>query len=381
MLIKIRKYLFESRFIFAILFLALILRVLFIWQRYLGNDEPFTLDWISNGLSHFIAVKAIDGSPPLFYFLALISNTFFGLYGVYALVIFFGVCTIFVLYKIADLLFGRRVALLSALLITISPMHVLYSQHLRPYSFIQFLVLLGVYFALRFLFINKKHDANRNRNLLWLSVLLVLAVLTYYPAIACFVLIYAYLVFDAFKNKKSPSLEIISIIPGVLTFFVLQYLFSGQFSRAVGSYYYPLLEDFFYFFYKNFAAINISTALTVIPYALLFGGLLMILFFTGLIISRNTKHAKLLFFVIFGSILAYYLAYPFVNQILYFKHMSSMAPLLFIFPAIALFKIENKNSISFYGILIILVLLSALLLSFYYSTIISVENWIPIIGH
>jgi len=375
MLLKLGRRLSAAKAILAVLLLAVILRVLFIWARYPGNDEPYTLDWVSNGLGHFIEVIFKDTSPPLFYFLAFLFNALMGIYGFYLLVIIFGVLSIVMLYKITLFLFDKKVALLSAFLLCISTMHVLYSQHLRPYSFVQFLVLAAIYVSLLYL-----KDKKRSR-LFWLSILFLITALTYYPATVPFVLIYAYLAFKEIRAGRKPFLLIASFIPAPVAFGAFYLFFSSQIANALAHKYpFPLFENFFYFFYKHFAGINLSTSISMFPWAIILGIILCIFFVLGLWKVLSSKKFFLPY-LIFGSIAIYYAAFFKFNSIVYFKHMSAIMPLIFIFPAIGLLMVERSNKKIFWILLAVIILLSLASLVFYYYVITSYEIWTPLIGH
>lgn len=356
----------------VILLVALTLRVLFIWNRYLGNDEPYTVDWVSHGLNHFIQVTLGDTSPPLFYFLAFGAYNLLNLYGFYLLVIFFGVLSIFVLYKVVALIFDRKIALLSVLLFSISTMHILYSQHIRPYTFVQFFVLFAIYISLKY-FQNRK-----GAELAKLSVIFVILLFTYYPAIVPLLIIYAVIFYSDLKKKTFPLYAILSLIPVFIAGILVYIFFIVQIVRAsTHNYSFPLVENFFYFFYKHFAAVNISTALPSMQASIVLGIILCVLFAAGLIISKR-KYIPL---IIFGSIGLYYLVFLKFSSIIYFKHMSAIMPLIYIFPAVGLMWIWKKNKIVFYILLITIIILSFLVIIFYYQTITLIPEWTPIIGH
>lgn len=63
----------------------------------------------------------------------------------------FGIGSIFLIYKVAKLLFDERVGLFSAFLLSISPVHIFYSQETRNYSLLVFLTLLSMYIFIRLL--------------------------------------------------------------------------------------------------------------------------------------------------------------------------------------------------------------------------------------
>ena len=59
--------------------------------------------------------------------------------------VIFGVLAILLTYKIGELFFGKKEGLISAFLLSISAMHIHYSQEARMYSLLMFLALLSLF--------------------------------------------------------------------------------------------------------------------------------------------------------------------------------------------------------------------------------------------
>jgi hypothetical protein len=116
------------------------------------------------------------------------------------------------------------------------------------------------------------------------------------------------------------------------------------------------------------------------PFAIVLGLILSGLFVYGLVLSLKAKKTFIPV-LIFATIFIYYLAQFKFSAIIYFKHMSAVMPLIFIFPALALVDVSNKNKKVYFLLLWTIIILSVLTLLFYYNTITTFTEWISIIGH
>ncbi len=134
--------------------LGFVLRLLFLGRRQLDTEElmqalivrPDSLREILDSL-----IKGMYFPAPLDYFLQKMlimplgeSNWALRLHAV-----IFGTLSIWIFARIARQLFGDRVALYSAILFALYPLHYHYSQEARPYSLLTFLTLLSYDLLLR----------------------------------------------------------------------------------------------------------------------------------------------------------------------------------------------------------------------------------------
>ena len=130
--------------IYIILIFALGLRLISLNQSF-WLDETIQAYWSKQDLSKLPILS--DFHPPVFYYL----THFYQLIGINSewflrlLPVFFGLLTIYFLYKFAVKLFDKKVALFSALLLSISSYHIYYSQEYRMYSLLALLVILSWY--------------------------------------------------------------------------------------------------------------------------------------------------------------------------------------------------------------------------------------------
>jgi 4-amino-4-deoxy-L-arabinose transferase-like glycosyltransferase len=113
---------------------------------------------------------------PLFIYSAVPFISFFGLneWGVRLPAAFWGILSILGLYLLVNHLFGRKVALLSALLLTLSPWHLQYSRASFEVTLLLFLLIYGCFFFVSF--------EKRRVNLLFSMLLFGLTPYTYSTA-------------------------------------------------------------------------------------------------------------------------------------------------------------------------------------------------------
>lgn len=113
-------------------------------------DEAYSV-WVArHSVGWHIALSTQRIFPPLYYlllhfWLPLGSSEFV----VRSLSVIIGLGSIIAIYALAQRLFNERVALISALLLAISPLHIWYSQEARMYILVAALGLCSAYFMLR----------------------------------------------------------------------------------------------------------------------------------------------------------------------------------------------------------------------------------------
>ncbi|MCF7907342.1 MAG: glycosyltransferase family 39 protein [Candidatus Omnitrophica bacterium] len=127
--------------IFAILIVGLLLRVYKLDSKSLWYDEACALSFTEYNLSDVPSHRYI--AKPVYF---LILKPWVSLFGSSesagrSLSVIFGLVSIFLIYKLAKILFGRSVGAWSAFILAISPYHIYHSQQLRNYSLF---VLLGI---------------------------------------------------------------------------------------------------------------------------------------------------------------------------------------------------------------------------------------------
>ena len=132
----------------AILFLAVFLRLVNLNQSF-WLDEAAQVIESARQLSQQLNIVS-DFHPPL-YHLILHFWLILGKSEVWARLpsVFFGVGSVFLIYRLGKVLFTSNAGLLSALFLAVSPYHVWYSQEARPYMLFVFVSLLSTYFLVK----------------------------------------------------------------------------------------------------------------------------------------------------------------------------------------------------------------------------------------
>ncbi len=183
--------------IYLILALALVLRLVLINQSF-WLDEAATLLTARLPLSNLFPAMAGEFHPPL---LHLIMHFWlsFGNYSEWFLrlpSIFAGLGTIYFLYLTLIHLFPqkRSIALLAVFLLSISPLHIYYSQELRMYSLSAFFTTSSWYLLLRLL--------DEPKSKLFFSLFLLTCLGNLYSFYGSFFILAAQLVFVLFYHRR-----------------------------------------------------------------------------------------------------------------------------------------------------------------------------------
>ncbi len=144
----------------VIILLGLVLRIYKLGYRDLWFDEVY-----SAYLAQYPQFISGDTQAPLHSFLlaGLVRLTGLSEFWLRFPAFIFGCLSIIAIYLLGKLLFERKVALWAALLLTISPLHIWYSQEARAYTQSIFLVILAIYFFVRCI--------REDRLILWIALL------------------------------------------------------------------------------------------------------------------------------------------------------------------------------------------------------------------
>ena len=108
----------------------------------------------------------------------------------------FGVLSIIAIYKVGQLLFNKKVGLISAFILAISPLSIYYSQELRPYSLVTFFVLMSIYNLIKSL------ENNRLRSWIGFIIFTVLCMYTHFATVFLLIIVNFFFLYCYFTNKK-----------------------------------------------------------------------------------------------------------------------------------------------------------------------------------
>ena len=145
-----------------------------------SNDEPFTVEIAAGGLGSVLSsVKSTESTPPLWYYLAWLAEKPLGSgeTGMRLLPALLGTLLVPATWAAARETLSERAALIAALLVTLAPLLVWYSQEARAYALFALLATLGFLFFVRALRYGRRIDLA-----LW-SLCSALALATHYFAL------------------------------------------------------------------------------------------------------------------------------------------------------------------------------------------------------
>ena len=146
----------ENKGLILILILAAILRFYQLDFQSLWMDEIYTMN-VSNPANSFSTliedVNVKEGFPYLYFILIKILLSIFGYIGIVArfLSVFFGILSVYLIYKLGKEIFDKNTGLIAAILLTFNEFAICYSQEARPYAFYLMGILLVVYRLVIFL--------------------------------------------------------------------------------------------------------------------------------------------------------------------------------------------------------------------------------------
>lgn len=185
-------------FIYLILLLALILRLIVINQSF-WLDEAIGALVVKNQTFSQITTQFVksDNHPPLYYLLLKLWTNLFGYseVAIRGLSVFLGVITIYLTFLIAKLLSKKNniIPVITALFLATSPLHIYYSQEARMYITAGFFAASSVYFYLKTL--------SKGKSINWILFSVSITALVFTDYVPVF-LLPAFWLFALFRRKK-----------------------------------------------------------------------------------------------------------------------------------------------------------------------------------
>jgi 4-amino-4-deoxy-L-arabinose transferase-like glycosyltransferase len=191
---------FESKFstpllVAAVSLLGFALRLVRLDFQPLWWDEGWSLFFATRDFGTMLERTAVDIHPPLYYALLTMWMQFAGKgqVALRLLSVVVGVATIPLLYALGRRLFGSRVALVSALLIAVAPLHIYYSQEVRMYGLVTLFGLASVYLFVELLW-QPPSRSTSSQLPLWLLYVVITAAALYTQYYAAFVVAFQVIV-------------------------------------------------------------------------------------------------------------------------------------------------------------------------------------------
>jgi uncharacterized membrane protein len=208
-----------------ILLLGSFLRFYHLSNLDIWEDEAYQINLISkNSVLELINLNDFDpGTPQTYIILFKFQTIALGVNesAVRVISAIAGILSIFIMFKIGKFVLNENFALIASFLLSISPMHIYYSQNARPYSCFFLISLLALYFLIRFFSELKKTD------LIFCIIFSIASCYIHYFGL--FLILFECLIFFIlFKFSKINLLDlifinlgvIITIIPTILLFLI-----------------------------------------------------------------------------------------------------------------------------------------------------------------
>lgn len=366
----------QSYYLLFIILLGTVLRIYGLDSENLWFDEVGS---VNLALRNIGTVFFKFHNSPLYFLLLKCWIKMWGVseFALRSLSVIFGVCSILLIYKLAKKLFNKNVGLFSAFLLSISPIHIFYSQEARNYSLLIFLTLLSM---LSFVNLLNKEQC---KSYFYLTLINILVVYTLLHGI---LVVLVQNVFYFFKGKHKKRWLMYQAV--VLLFFLLWFIpinivahtepwIKVSTSWIEKPHFSALLETFKTFSYgdRSYGGkdIHIETKDLRMPQILFF--IYTILFLLGLLqgklwnnrieYKQRAQTIVLLNVWLFLSILV-----PFLFSIVFFplyviRYVIFALPAFLIIIAIGISKISNR--IAQITVIFIISIFTAFSISVYYT--------------
>ncbi len=160
--------------LFAILILGTLLRIYHLETESMTLDEVYSIRLSENSILGIINGLKTDAHPPLYfitlhYWMQLLGNEPLA---VRSLSLLFGIISIGIVYRIANLISGPLTGIWSSIIFALSPFYIQYSQQTRGYTLLLLLVLMSFYFFLKMLFVSENSNKNAIGYIIFTSAML-----------------------------------------------------------------------------------------------------------------------------------------------------------------------------------------------------------------
>jgi len=147
-------------FLFLILILGFVLRYYHLGEHSLWSDEFYTVMQMQKGLGQLLTETIKTSQAPLYYILVTFWTRIFGMseFSLRFPSLLFSFISIAIFYCLGRDLYEKKVGLIGAFLLSISPCAINYAQQCRPYALFWLTALLSFWFFYRALKINTSVD-------------------------------------------------------------------------------------------------------------------------------------------------------------------------------------------------------------------------------
>lgn len=294
----------ENTIVFLIIFFAVFLRLINLDQS-LWLDEATQAILSQGSVYSIIFERGVDFHPP-FSYLILHFWIKMGTSEIWLrmLSVIFGVGTVWIAYKLTKVLFNKKIALLSTILLTVNHYHIYYSQEVRMYAQATFFGVLSIYFF---------HRSIKNPKSIYFAGYILSTAALLYTHYDGFFLVFAQIFYLLLKEKEKFKNFVLNLLIIFLTYipWIPQFLIQFQ-NGLMANEYLPGWRDVLSMpFYKaiplifikfSFGRINLEENIVHILLAL------SILFITTFLIFKskefkNDKNYSLVLFWFFIPII------------------------------------------------------------------------------
>jgi len=147
----------KSRVYLTIIVLAgLILRIYNLGKYGFWFDEAGSLFIADRLRDHFFFIRLEEGlGRPFILLVKIWMNLGSGEFFLRLFSVVFGILAVILIYRLGKFIFSEKAGILASLFLSLSPLHIYYSQEITGYSFSIFLALVSSYYFLK---IFKDHD-------------------------------------------------------------------------------------------------------------------------------------------------------------------------------------------------------------------------------
>lgn len=320
----IKSYLKGDNVIYFILLLALALRVHNFSSTSIWYDESVTVRLAHDSWLDIYRSSTKDVNAPFYPFLIKIWTYLFG-FSLSSIRFFSVICSVFtvaVIFKIADVNFGRRAALVSSALITFSNIHIYYSEEARCYALLSLLSALSLFYFFELI------KLPNTKNLILYSFFSLITIYTQLffglqIAVSAFIF---FVIFRKDKNNLKKLLLYHLIIGLIFSVWFLKTFVSKNGVNITDSWIPPISYDNMLWFFRDVFNHDYLAYFYVIFFILSLPLMILIFFNGNLLIKRRFVYLTILF------------VFPFLGMCLFSAFYTSVFyPRFVLFTSITLF--------------------------------------------
>lgn len=357
-------------FLVIIILLGSFLRIYGLEKESLWMDEAYTFDSIKQkSLGDVLSSVEVNEfhNPPVYYILlhywALnLGNSEFILRLFSAL---FGILSILIVFLVGKEIFDSQTGLISALIMSLSVIDILYSQEIRTYTFFSFFALVSFYYFVRIL----KSTNITDSILYFLSSAAMIYILPFWVIVLALQNIFIFIFYSAYKKRiklwiLEQSLLFLSFIPQIPNFlkmFKQNYVITFSYVDKYGA---PEILK------NTFFTASILIILFIISILSLFYFRTRIRHFFEYFKLKDHRITFLLLLILIGF--AYFLMTPLlIRPIFLTRYSLFLLPVFYVLLAKGISQIDPRQKSTF---VLFIILLLCYPLFFYYSQVIK-EDW------